>query len=273
MYFCGCADRFIRPLDYRIGCNISSLPFMYPGLKLGITRVSPTLVVAPSWVLGLAPAPSLIGKFAEHPVLCRRGEFNRSFICAVKDPHDFHVSHPRRHLSPPCPPLSWLKSGWVESERDSQSVIDVPSHLFSRQPSPTVSLFSTPSRLDGRKCRENLELLSMAPCANQEQPAPSFRLEGRSESMSPSPLYPGMRRPCTAFNRAVEQLAEHFISADQEQPAPPPRLDGPHPVLLPTVVSDSKSPSPLYPGMRRPCAAFNRAMRRPRSPFPRWSRT
>ncbi|KAJ7887766.1 hypothetical protein B0H13DRAFT_1888722 [Mycena leptocephala] len=176
--------------------------------------------------------------------------------------------HPRRHLSPPCPPLSWLKSGWVESERDSQSVIDIPPHLFSRQPAPTVSLSSTPSRPDGHKCREGPELVSMAP-ANQEQPAPPFRLEGPltkssqhplliskvvSESMSPSPLYPGMRRPCAAFNRAMHR-------------------PGAAPLLVSEVLSESMSPSPLYPGMRRPCAAFNRAMRRPRSPFPRWSRT
>ncbi|KAJ7890205.1 hypothetical protein B0H13DRAFT_2341132 [Mycena leptocephala] len=71
---------------------------LIPNLQ-GITRVSPTLVVAPSWVLGLAPAPSLIGQFAEHPVLCRR---------AIPDVISLHPAL-----------LSWLKSGWVESERDS----------------------------------------------------------------------------------------------------------------------------------------------------------
>ncbi|KAJ7908554.1 hypothetical protein B0H13DRAFT_1878590 [Mycena leptocephala] len=131
----------------------------------------------------------------------------------------FHGSHPQRYLSP------------------------VP-----------------PSRPDYRKFREGPELLSMAPCADQEQPAPPSRLEGRN--------------------------------ANQEQPAPPSRLDGrkgeyepisslprdaeavlcfkschaptrssQNPLLISTVVSESMSPSPLYHGMRRPRTAFNRAMR------------
>ncbi|KAJ7933596.1 hypothetical protein B0H13DRAFT_1856100 [Mycena leptocephala] len=187
----------------------------------GITRVNPTLVVAPSWVLGLVPAPSLIGQFPEHPVLCRRG---------------FHGSHPQRYLSP-APLLVQMVVSAVK----------------------TLSCF------------------------------PWRRVPTRS---SQHPLFVSKIRPCTAFNRAVvictppkEQLAEHLFdqrrpgatstpsssrrSADQGQPAPPSRLEvqcgGPAllsitpcaPLLLPTVVNESRSPSPLYPGMRRPCAAFN----------------
>ncbi|KAJ7843865.1 hypothetical protein B0H14DRAFT_2585455 [Mycena olivaceomarginata] len=171
-----------------------------------MTRVSPTLVVASSWVLGLVPTPSLIGHFAEHPVLCRR---------------------------------------------------------VSRQPSPTVSLSSTLSRPDGRKYPEGPEPLSMALCTTRSSQHPllvskvnaealhcfkSHRAPTRSsqhplliskvisESMSPSPLYPGMRRPCAAFNCAVHQ-----------------------PGATSTPFSSQRS-------MRRPCAAFNRAMRTPPPP-------
>ncbi|KAJ7908558.1 hypothetical protein B0H13DRAFT_1878592 [Mycena leptocephala] len=47
MYFCGCADRFIRPLDYWIGCNIWNPSSMYLGLKLPCVAPNPFI-----WALG-----------------------------------------------------------------------------------------------------------------------------------------------------------------------------------------------------------------------------
>ncbi|KAJ7303128.1 hypothetical protein DFH08DRAFT_825983 [Mycena albidolilacea] len=78
------------------------------------------------------------------------------------------------------------------------------------------------------------------------------RTESKLKVWSPGMEY-GLTRLCM-------DIVIFTPCADQEQPAPPFRLEGLQPLILPTVVSESKSPSPLYPEMRRPCAAFNRAM-------------
>ncbi|KAJ7863207.1 hypothetical protein B0H13DRAFT_1899720 [Mycena leptocephala] len=82
--------------------------------------------------------------------------------------------------------------------------------LLSMAPCADQEQPAPPSRLEGQ-CG-GPALLSMAPCANQEQPAPPSRLEGRCGGHSLLSIV-----PC----------------ADQEQPEPPSRLDGPH--LPPTV--------------------------------------
>ncbi|KAJ7790433.1 hypothetical protein B0H13DRAFT_1936240 [Mycena leptocephala] len=73
MYFCGCADRFIKPLDYWIGRNISRTSSVYPGLEsspdsrgLGLGSTDPSSALSSIRTIVMAAIPDGISL---HPPL------------------------------------------------------------------------------------------------------------------------------------------------------------------------------------------------------------